>query len=146
MSSVHFSSASDEWPTPDEYFVRLRTLFNFVLDPCADEKNAKAPHFFTREQNGLAQSWHHGGAVFMNPPYGRGISDWVKKAYDTALEGTPVVCLLPARTDTKWWKEYCAKGLVHFVAGRLKFGDHKNSAPFPSAIVIFANLDARGTQ
>ena len=79
----------------------------------------------------------------MNPPYGRGIGAWVKKAYETAQAGTPVVCLLPARTDTKWWHDYCAHGLVHFVRGRLKFGNGKNSAPFPSAIVIFANLNAR---
>lgn len=79
----------------------------------------------------------------MNPPYGRGIGAWVKKAYETAQEGTPVVCLLPARTDTQWWQDYCTRGLVHFVRGRLKFGGHQNSAPFPSAIVIFANLDSK---
>jgi len=78
----------------------------------------------------------------MNPPYGRGIGAWVKKAYETAQEGTPVVCLLPARTDTRWWHDYCTKGLIHFVRGRLKFGGHQNSAPFPSAVVIFANLDS----
>lgn len=79
----------------------------------------------------------------MNPPYGRGIGAWVKKAYETAQKGTPVVCLLPARTDTQWWQDYCQRGLVHFVRGRLKFGGHQNSAPFPSAIVIFANLDSK---
>jgi phage N-6-adenine-methyltransferase len=140
--NIHFSSATDEWSTSDEYFTRLAQLFNFALDPCATTENAKATKFFTREQDGLAQSWHTGGAVFMNPPYGRGIGAWVKKAYETAQQGTPVVCLLPARTDTQWWQNYCTKGLVHFVRGRLKFGGHKNSAPFPSAIVIFANLDS----
>lgn len=142
MDKVHFSSATDEWPTPDDYFRRLASLFNFVLDPCATPGNAKAPLYYTREDDGLVQSWHKGGAVFMNPPYGRGIGAWVKKAYETAQEGTPVVCLLPARTDTRWWHDYCSKGIVYFVRGRLKFGGHQNSAPFPSAIVIFANLDS----
>jgi hypothetical protein len=77
----------------------------------------------------------------MNPPYGRSIGKWVTKAYEESLKGTPVVCLLPARTDTSWWQDYCVKGLVKFVRGRLKFGDGRNSAPFPSAIVIFADLD-----
>lgn len=143
--NVHFSSATDDWPTPTEYFARLAQLFNFVLDPCASAGNAKTANYYTCEQDGLAQSWHRGGAVFMNPPYGRGIGAWVKKAYETAQEGTPVVCLLPARTDTQWWQDYCTKGLIHFVRGRLKFGDGQNSAPFPSAIVIFANLNSKGT-
>lgn len=73
----------------------------------------------------------------MNPPYGREIIHWVKKAYETSIQGTTVVCLLPSRTDTKWWHEYCMKGEVRFIKGRLKFGGSKNSAPFPSAVVIF---------
>ena len=79
----------------------------------------------------------------MNPPYGREIGKWVKKAYEESRKGTPVVCLLPARTDTAWWNDYCAKGLIKFVRGRLKFGNAETGAPFPSAIVIFANLDSR---
>jgi site-specific DNA-methyltransferase (adenine-specific) len=140
--NVHFSSATDNWATPDEYFLKLTRLFNFSLDACADSKNAKSARYFTKEQNALKQSWLcDKGAVFLNPPYGRNISDWVKKAYETAKLGTPVVCLLPARTDTKWWQDYCAGGIVYFLRGRLKFGGQKNSAPFPSALVIFANLD-----
>ncbi|MAR57102.1 MAG: adenine methyltransferase [Rickettsiales bacterium] len=141
--SVHFSSQTDNWATPIEYFNNLSKLFNFTLDPCASASNAKAPKFFTVEQDGLAQCWETEGAVFLNPPYGRGISKWIAKAYQTALDGTPVVCLLPARTDTRWWRDYCSKGIVHFVSGRLKFGGAKYNAPFPCAIVIFANLDAR---
>lgn len=83
----------------------------------------------------MKQEWN--GTVFMNPPYGRGIGEWVKKAFDSAMGGAVVVCLLPARTDTKWWHDYCMKGNIRFIRGRLKFGDGKNSAPFPSAIVIF---------
>lgn len=64
MSNVHFSSASDEWPTPDEYFARLSRLFNFTLDPCANAENAKTKAFFTKETNGLSQSWR-GGVLFL---------------------------------------------------------------------------------
>jgi len=74
----------------------------------------------------------------MNPPYGRGINEWIKKAYKSAKQnGATVVCLIPARVDTRWWHEYCSKGEVHFIKGRLKFGNAKNSAPFPSAVVVF---------
>jgi phage N-6-adenine-methyltransferase len=140
--AVHFSSTTDDWPTPEEYFERLRKLFNFTLDPCASMDNRKCARFFDLTTDGLSQAWNTEGAVFMNPPYGRNIGKWVKKAYEESLKGTPVVCLLPARTDTSWWQDYCTKGLVKLVRGRLKFGEAANSAPFPSAIVIFANLDS----
>lgn len=80
-----------------------------------------------------------GYTVFMNPPYGRAIGNWLKKAYEESLQqNTKVVCLIPSRTDTKYWHDYCMKASeIRFVKGRLKFGDSKNSAPFPSAIVIF---------
>jgi site-specific DNA-methyltransferase (adenine-specific) len=142
IESVHFSSQSDDWPTPAEYFARLGQLFNFKLDPASSADNAKCAVHFTLAEDGLLQSWQTDGAVFMNPPYGRAIGHWVKKAYEESLKGTPVVCLLPARTDTQWWNDYCTRGIVKFIRGRLKFGDGKNSAPFPSALVIFANLDS----
>lgn len=86
--------------------------------------------------NGLDQDWH--GVCWMNPPYGRAISDWIKKAYDSCVDNkATVVCLIPARTDTRYWHEYCAKGEIFYLKGRLKFGDAVNSAPFPSAIVVF---------
>jgi phage N-6-adenine-methyltransferase len=131
-----FSSATDDWATPKDFFDKLNKAFRFDLDVCASEKNAKCARFFTKEQNGLMQDWV--GICWMNPPYGRGIGDWVKKAYDSAkVNGSTVVCLIPARTDTRWWHEYVAKGEVYFVPGRLKFGDSKNSAPFPCAVVVF---------
>ena len=73
----------------------------------------------------------------MNPPYGREIGAWMKKAYESSLQGAMVVCLVPARTDTKWWHDYAIKGEIEFIRGRLKFGKSKNSAPFPSAVVVF---------
>ena len=73
----------------------------------------------------------------MNPPYGRTIKQWMKKAYESSLAGATVVCLVPARTDTNWWHDYAMKGDIEFIKGRLKFGGSKNSAPFPSAVVVF---------
>lgn len=134
--NVHFSSKTDEWATPQAMFDSLNREFHFTLDVCATKQNAKCGQYFTREEQGLAQQWR--GTCWMNPPYGREIGKWVAKAANTAWSGLgTVVCLLPARTDTRWWHEYCAKAELRFIRGRLKFGTSKNSAPFPSAIVIF---------
>jgi phage N-6-adenine-methyltransferase len=133
--NVHFSSKTDLWATPQEFFNKYNDFYNFNLDVCANNENAKCKNYFTKDQNGLIQEWV--GVCWMNPPYGRTIKDWVKKAYESSLKGATVVCLLPARTDTKWWHEYCIKGQIEFIKGRLKFGNSKNSAPFPSAVVIF---------
>jgi site-specific DNA-methyltransferase (adenine-specific) len=129
-------SATDEWGTPQELFDYLDGIFAFTLDPCASSQNAKCKRYFTREDDGLLQSWH-GERVFMNPPYGTAINDWVEKAHKSARGGTLVVCLLPARTDTRWWHEHASKGEVHFLKGRLMFNDQRGTAPFPSAVVIF---------
>lgn len=132
--SVHFMSKTDQWATPQWFFNELNAEFGFTLDPCADDSNHKCDKYFTKEQNGLAQNWV-GETVFCNPPYGREIGKWVRKA---ATSGTNVVMLLPARTDTKWFHEYIyGKSEIRFLKGRLKFGDSKNSAPFPSMVVIF---------
>ena len=136
---VHFSSKTDLWATPQSFFDRLDSEFNFTLDPCSDGNNNKCKRYFTKEDDGLVQDWG-GETVFMNPPYGRVIGDWIKKAYKESLNGATVVCLIPSRTDTKYWHEYVMKaGEIRFVKGRLKFGDSSNSAPFPSAVVIFRN-------
>jgi phage N-6-adenine-methyltransferase len=134
--SLHFSSASDEWPTPLELYTALNLEFGFTLDPAATVENAKCAKYHTREQDGLSKDWT-GETVFLNPPYGRGIGRWVAKAYETSVTGSVVVCLLPARTDTSWWHRYCARGEIRLLKGRLKFGGAKHCAPFPSAIVVF---------
>jgi phage N-6-adenine-methyltransferase len=105
------------------------------LDVCASPTNAKCPRYYTREDDGLTQPWE--GKCWMNPPYGRTIGQWMKKAYEESQRGALVVCLVPARTDTAWWHDYATKGQVAFIRGRLKFGGHVNSAPFPSATVVF---------
>lgn len=134
--NVHFSSATDNWSTPQEFYDNLNNIFDFTLDPCASDANHKTEKYFTAADDGLAQSWD-GERVFMNPPYGREIGAWVKKASEQV--GGFVVCLLPARTDTRWWHDYVVGGGANicFLKGRLKFGGQKNSAPFPSAVVIF---------
>ena len=144
---VHYSSETNEWATPQDFYDKLDKDFNFNLDPCSTKDNAKCDKFFTIDDDGLAQSWV-GYNVFMNPPYGREIKFWIEKALKETLLGaererererTIVVCLIPARTDTQYWHDYIfgkAKE-VRFVKGRLKFGDGKNSAPFPSAVVVF---------
>ena len=130
------SSNTDLWETPQDFFDRLDSEFHFDLDVCALPENAKCKRYFTPTQDGLLQDWR--GVCWMNPPYGRKIGLWVRKAYETAVSGGgTVVCLLPARTDTAWWHDYAMKGEVRFIRGRLKFGGSKNSAPFPSAVVIF---------
>ena len=134
-TEIHFSSKSDEWSTPQELFDDLNAIFHFDIDVCATPTNAKCRQYFTRADDGLKQKWL--GTVWMNPPYGRTIQRFMKKAYESSLEGATVVCLVPARTDTRWWHECAAKGHVIFLRGRLKFGDGPHSAPFPSAIVIF---------
>jgi phage N-6-adenine-methyltransferase len=136
--SVHFSSKTDLWSTPQAFFETLNKEFNFTLDPCATTDNAKCSKFFTKEDDGLKKSWG-GEIVFCNPPYGRAIKDWVKKAHDEAKRfNTIVVMLIPARTDTQYFHEYIYhKAEIRFIKGRLKFGDSKNSAPFPSMVVIF---------
>ena len=132
-----FSSASCEWETPREFFDKQDAVHHFDLDVCATPDNAKCARYYTEEQDGLVQPWT--GRCWMNPPYGRTIGKWVQKAYESVRGGYAdlVVCLLPARTDTAWWHDYCMKGEVQFIRGRLKFGNAKNAAPFPSALVIF---------
>lgn len=138
MNSVTYSSKTDQWSTPQDFFDELNNEFNFDLDPCADELNHKCQHFFTKEQNGLSKDWE-GHCVFCNPPYGKDIALWVEKAY---IEGTKantiVVMLIPARTDTRYFHNFILnRSEIRFIKGRLKFGNSQFSAPFPSMVVIF---------
>ena len=134
--NVHFSSETAEWETPQSFFDALNDEFGFTRDVCATIDNTKCGFYFGTGDDGLIQDWTF-DVCWMNPPYGRTIGKWVKKAYESSLQGATVVCLLPSRTDTAWWHDYAIKGEVRFLRGRLKFSGHKNSAPFPSAVVIF---------
>ena len=137
---VLFSSKTGEWETPQDFFNKLDWRFGkFTLDPCATNDNHKTKKHYTIDDNGLAQDWG-GETVFVNPPY-RNLSEWVEKAYkESQKPGTKVVMLIPSRTDTKYWHKYVMKASeIHFIKGRLKFGDSKNSAPFPSAVIVFGS-------
>jgi phage N-6-adenine-methyltransferase len=176
MNPALFSSATDLWSTPQDFFDKLDAEFNFVLDVCATPANAKTEHFYSTDQNGLQQAWaadlaefQLNGAVWMNSPYGDpeypckkvctkkrcvkrgyhctqyvpGIIDWMTKAHNESLNGATVVCLVPSRTDNEWWHRFVMPrldgrlpGEVRFIPGRLKFGGSRNSAPFPSAVVV----------
>lgn len=130
------SSNTDLWETPQDFFDKQSEIYGpFDLDVCANKENAKCTKYFDKDQDGLKQEWI--GKCWMNPPYGREIGKWMKKAYESSLQGATVVCLIPSRTDTKWWHDWASKGEITFVRGRLKFGNKSNSAPFPSAIVVF---------
>ena len=136
-SRAMFTSNSDEYSTPDALFESLNEEFDFTLDPCATHENHKCLTYYTSAENGLNQNWG-GERVFCNPPYSK-IAEWVRKCYEESLKaGTLVVMLIPARTDTKYFHDYILHGSeIRFIKGRIKFGSEKNSAPFPSMIVIF---------
>lgn len=137
--NVHFSSKTDLWATPQAFFDEIDKEFHFETDVCALPENAKCKKYFTPAQDGLSQEWS--GVCWMNPPYGREIAKWMKKAYESSLRGATVVCLVPSRTDTKWFHDFAMKGEIRFVKGRLKFGGCENSAPFPSAVVVFRGVE-----
>ena len=151
VSQVLFSSKSENWQTSKKLFDQLNLEYEFQLDPCTNEDNPlRTPYFYTKEQNGLLKSWNFGN-VFVNPPYNREIEKWLEKAiheikYSDKIEY--IVFLLPVRTDTSWFHKYIYDIRTHdyrnhiedvcFLKGRLKFGNSKNSAPFPSMIVVFS--------
>lgn len=127
--NVHFMSVRDNWKTPKATYDQLNEEFHFDFDPCPTD-----PQF-----DGLVIEW--GKSNFVNPPYGRIIEKWLKKARQEQLFGKTSVFLIPSRTDTKWWHEHVMKAdEIRFIRGRLKFDEHKNSAPFPSVVVVFKAL------
>ena len=139
MNHVLWSKKSDEWPTPQKLFDELNTEFDFTLDPCSTDENHKCEHYFTINEDGLKQEWTN-ETVFVNPPYSN-CKEWVFKSwFEWFYNNATVVMLLPARTDTQWFHQWVYNiAEIRFIKGRLKFGDSKNSAPFPSMIVIFRN-------
>ena len=134
--AVHFSSATDEWATPKALFDLLDAEFGFTLDVCASAQNAKCERFFTRDDDGLLPTW--GGVVWMNPPFGHVIKLWMKKALMSAKAGATVVCLVPARTDTRWFHRYAMKATeIRVLDKRLRFDGAAAKAPFPAVVVVF---------
>jgi phage N-6-adenine-methyltransferase len=142
VSKVLFSSKTTEWETPQHIITELSKIHSFQLDAAATKDNAKCEKYITKEQDALTQDWYKlsgGGDVWLNPPYGRGIGKWVRKAYEESQKGCTVVCLLPVRTDTKWFHDWVLnKGDIIFIRGRWRFGGATNTAPFPSMIVVYS--------
>lgn len=142
MNQALLSSKNMCWCTPSSFFEELDKEFHFTIDAAATESSAKCVKYFTPETDGLLQHWA-GGAVFCNPPYGRQIGKWVRKAYEESqLTDYPIVLLIPARTDTSYFHDYIyGKAEVRFIRGRLKFTDEQghafDPAPFPSMVVIY---------
>lgn len=139
LSKGLFSSNSSIWATPQDFFDNLNGEFHFTLDVCALPSNAKCKEYYTPEDDGLSKTWQ--GRCYMNPPYGREIIKWVEKAYTSVKNGEAdiCVCLLPARTDTRWFQNFCLKSNdIRFVKGRLHFSGCKDAAPFPSCVVVFS--------
>lgn len=132
-----FSSNSVEWPTPDFLFAPLNKEFNFTLDVAANSENTKCSSYFTKEMNGLNQKWF--GVCWMNPPYGRELKLWMKKAADEQSNGVTTVCLIPARTNTIWFHEIVIPNAeIRFVKGRPKFGGADQGLPWPLLILVFS--------
>ena len=138
IAQALYSSRSEEWPTPSSFFDTLNQEFGFTLDPCATRENAKCRHYFTKQQNGLEQDWGS-HVVFCNPPYGKAMALWARKCFVASTQGATVVLLAHARTDTRWFHDwvYGKACEIRFVKGRLKFGNAKTSAPFPSLLAIY---------
>lgn len=151
VSKSLFTSNSDEWSTPQEFFDLLDEKYQFVFDLACSPDNCKTRDGFTVEDDALDQNWAlityetNGGWLWLNPPYSK-ISEFVDKAWDQMTLGAKIVMLIPARTDTKYFHNFIYKQAgvsIEFIKGRLKFGGSKNSAPFPSMLVIF-DKDASG--
>lgn len=132
-TEVMFSQKTDMWSTPQELFDRYNDIYHFDTDVCAVAENAKCKNYYTPEMDGLKQEWT--GVCWCNPPYGKQIAKWVKKA---AESNATVVMLIPARTDAGWFHDWVLPyGRVEFLRGRIKFGGNKWNAPFPSMVVVF---------
>ena len=129
-----YSSEKMDWETPDHLFLGLDAEFAFTLDVAASKENAKCRRYFTAKDDGLTQPWE--GTCWMNPPYGREVGDWMRKAVEESKRGVLTVALVPARTDTRWWHETAMKHEIRFLARRLSFKGSNNKAPFPCAVVV----------
>ncbi len=139
MSAYIPKSETVEWGTPQKLFDKLNLEFGFTLDAAASDENHKVENYLTISDDALNCDWNR-NVVWLNPPYGRALSKWMKKAYEESQKGAIVVCLVPARTDTAWWHDYAMRGQIEFLRGRVKFVRNDGltaPAPFPSAIVVF---------
>lgn len=134
-----FSHDKEDWETPDDLFIPLKEEFGIDIDVCATNNNKKCEIYYSPDDNALLQDWSTWNACWMNPPFGdSGV--WVEKAYKESLKGATVVCLLPARTNTNWWHDYCMKGEIRFIRGRPIFKGRQHELPQTLAIVVFRSM------
>ena len=144
-SSAAMSSMNDTWSTPISFFNKVSKEFIFTLDAAALQSSALCSNWYgpnhpeEKRRDAFSQDWQQDaddGAIWLNPPYGKTIKEWMKKADEESKKGATVVCLVPSRTDTAWFHDYCIHHEVRYIRGRLKFGNAKNAAPFPSALIV----------
>jgi site-specific DNA-methyltransferase (adenine-specific) len=137
LTSGLFTSRTEEWETPYHVFSAINAEYQFQVDVCATSENTKCKVYFDKTDDGLQKEWSP-YRCWMNPPYGKNISKWMKKAFEESQRGSLVVCLVPSRTDTKWWHDWVMRASeIRFISGRISFGNQKQSAPFPSCIIIY---------
>jgi phage N-6-adenine-methyltransferase len=130
-----FESNRQDWETPQDMFDAINDRFSFTRDVCASPTNKKCEVFFCEENSCLDKEWD--GVNWMNPPF-KDMKKFVAKAYEQR-DNAITVCLLPARTNTRWWHELCMKGEIIFICGRPKFGDNIHGLPQPLALVVFGS-------
>ena len=148
MTSGMYSSINDTWTTPKKFFQTLNEEFNFTLDAAALSGSALCPLWYGLDhpqenwRDSFQRNWQDDaqGNIWLNPPYGKTIKEWMAKADAESKLGATIICLVPSRTDTAWWHEHVIHHEVRFIRGRLKFGQAKNAAPFPSALVVMKPL------
>lgn len=139
------TSKRDDWETPQAFFDCCNMIYHYDLDVCANETNAKCERYYTPEIDAFTQVWGP-GSVWCNPPYGNGVIErWIERAHRAARTGECklISCLVPARTETDWFR-WCVDGRLDFIVGRLKFVGGSSGATFPSVLVtFFAGLPQR---
>lgn len=133
FDSNKFESKKQTWETPNGLFRKINEMFHFTRDVCASKENTKCEAFWSEEDSCLDKAWD--GVNWMNPPF-KDMKKFIKKAFDER-NNCITACLIPARTNTKWWHEWCMQGEVYFLCGRPKFGDCKHGLPQPLALVVF---------
>ena len=135
-------SKKTEYSTPPKIVEPLIKEFNITKDVCASSENHKLPDYWTKEDDALAKTWE--GNCWMNPPFGRHISKWVRKAYSEASNGTKV-CLIPVRSNTKWWAEVSPNSEIRFINGEVNFNNEPRGLWLPMCIIIFGEQAKVGT-
>lgn len=138
-----FNAKSVEYETPDNIWHPLDKEFGFTLDVAATPGNAKCKKYYTAADDGLKQDWS--GVCWMNPPYGRVMKTWVRKAHSEWKRGVTVVALIPARTNTGWWHD-CVQDIatVRFIRGEVAFKGFERGLWMPMCVVIWHNNKVSG--